>query len=81
MRSAVGLGWTWWDPPGSSQESQTKDLSWMGQARFAWGLVLMLCSLASGAQEHIYSTNVLPGGISVDVGEGPIQLIRGDYSY
>ena len=53
----------------------------MGQARFAWGLVLRLCSLALGAQEYIYSMNVLPGGISVDVGEGLIQLIMGDYSY
>jgi len=53
----------------------------MGQAPFAWGLMLRLCSLSSGTQERAYSKNVLPGGISVDVGEGPIQLIMGDESY
>lgn len=35
---------------------------------------------ALDAQEHIYSANVLPEGISVGVGEGPIQLTMGDYS-
>lgn len=29
---------------------------------------------ALGVQEHIYNANALPGGISVGVGEGPIQL-------
>lgn len=73
-------GWTWWDLPGSGQDSRTEELSWMGQVHFAWGLMLRLCSSASSAQEHVYTMNVLPGGIFVNVGEGPIQLIVGDYS-
>lgn len=69
------------NPPGSGPDSQTQELSWMGQNNFVWGLVLRLCSSVLGTQEDVYSTNVLPGGIFVDVGEGPMQLIMGDYSY
>ena len=76
MGSTVGLekDRIW---PGESDE----ELSWMGQAYFTQGLMLRLCSSALGAQERICSTNVLPGGISVGVGEGLIQFIMGDCIY
>lgn len=77
--------WVWGrtlrDPPGSGRDSRTEELSGMGQVRFAWGLKQRLCILTLGAHERVHCANVLPGGVFVDAGEGPIQLIMGDCSY